>query len=576
MSEREQAERLAKAAPPLSDKELAEINAKYTAYIFRDRKKREIWATCCGRHEIIPKKEYTDGQHTVMIADHQGESHGRGNYYSSAENAANHQRHSTPCPFCGEEAYVKELGRTGMRDNLASYRRFVAIKWHRGALWARVYYTAKKYGSDRGLTARPSWQLYKVYRFKPGEAICANSYGWGCDFYSVDRMAEPPKKLPLKFYEPFPYNSSEGMGYTLVGVDEIKKSPLKYCGHEDFFDHSGHYMRFLAVCCFYPRQVEMLMKTGMKGAVKDFVEGRKKNAAAFNWSEENPLASFQLSKAEMSEYLAGEKNLTALAYYKQFRRKKISCTISEVEETMRHAPYTKDKSLIKCLKGYTIEPGRWNAYILRETQTENGRKKSKFTAVRDISQLWIDYIDAAVTLGYDLTNPLMLMPRGIRKKHDAAAKSAAAIIAARLKAELGEKEKARLEQVTARYGFAGEQYVIVAPIDSEDIVNEGKALKHCVGGYAERHMNGKLTIMFLRSASAPCTPLVTIEMNGDKMVQLHGYNNDKNAKIKPREKYADILDPWLKWVKAGSKRDKEGNPVPPRKRQVRQRVQVSA
>jgi hypothetical protein len=243
---------------------------------------------------------------------------------------------------------------------------------------------------------------------------------------------------------------------------------------------------------------------------------------------------------------------------------------------MEHSPYMKDKQVIKRLKDHKIEPGRWSAYMMRETAAENSKKKVKLTAIRDLAQFWLDYLDAAVIIGYDLTNPLMQMPKGIRNKHNKAVKAATPIIAARLKAENDEKEAAHLEQATARYSFSHEQYVIVAPINAEDIVKEGKALKHCVGGYAERHINGKLTVMFLRSASDPYTPLVTIEINGDKMTQLHGYNNDKNAKIQPREKYAEILDPWLEWVKAGSKRDEDGKPILKRKRRARQRVLVPA
>lgn len=526
MTDREEAKKLANAAPPMTEDELKQINLIYPAYLFRRRKTREIWATCCRRHETVPKQEYSDSIAAVMDAEHQGEERQFNHHYCHAGYISappvKKERVTTPCPFCGREAWVKELGRTGKRDNLAAYKRVVVFRWYRGALWARAYYTAKKYSNENSLTGNPEWTLHKAYRFKPGEAICANSY-WGDEFYSVNRLTERPRKLPLRFYEPFSYNSAEGTGYTLIGEDEIGKSPFKYCRYDEFFRHSCSYMRFLAICCIYPRQVEMLMKAGMRDAVKDLVEGRKWNAAAFNWDEADPLASFQLNKNEMKDYLASGKNLEALACYKQFRRKKIKCEIVEVEEVMRQSPYTKAKSVIKRLKDHRIEPGKWISYMARETKAANGKKKRNLIAARDLAQFWIDYIDAAVALGYDLTNPLMQMPKDIRKKHDTAVKAAAPVIAARREKELGEKEKARFKQATARYGFTFGQYVIRAPLSSEDIVDEGKALKHCVGGYAERHMNGRLTILFLRAAAEPFVPLVTIEMNGDKLVQLHGY-----------------------------------------------------
>jgi len=100
--------------------------------------------------------------------------------------------------------------------------------------------------------------------------------------------------------------------------------------------------------------------------------------------------------------------------------------------------------------------------------------------------------------------------------------------------------------------------------DAAEIAEEGKKLKHCVGGYAERHILGKLAILFLRDAANPEKPLVTIEMSGKKLIQLHGYNNDRNEKVEPRVKYAEILDVWLEWVSAGSKRNKSGKPKIPK------------
>jgi len=574
MTDREKAKKLASDAPSMTKEEEQQINALYPAYIFRCRKSREIWTTCCGRHETVPKQEYDDRMAAVMDAEHQAEEkpvrYGCHIGYMSAMSRQK-ERVTTPCPFCGRDAWVKELGRTGKRDNLAAYKRVVIFRWYREALWARAYYTSKKYDSVNNLTGGPSWTLSKVYRFKPGEAVCANSY-WGESWNGTNSLTGRPQKLPLPFYEPFSHNSAEGMSYTLIGADEIDKSPFRYCQFEAFIGKSISAMRFLAVCCIYPRQVEMLMKAGMREAVKDLVEGRKWNAAAFNWNEADPLESFQLSKTEMKDYLAGEKNLEALAYYKQFRRKKIKCEIAEVLKVMRQSPYEKTKSVIKRLKDHKIEPGRWNAYISKELEL----KGQKRLTARDAAQHWIDYIDAAVALGYDLTNPLMQMPKGIRKKHDAAVKAAAPVLAARRAAELGVKEKKRLEAAMERYGFSTEEYLIRAPVDSAEIADEGKALKHCVGGYAERHMNGKLTILFLRSTADPHTPLVTIEMNGSRMVQIHGYKNDVNKRIPPREKYAEILEPWQAWLAGGSKRDKDGNPILPQKKKIRQRVPAVA
>lgn len=100
---------------------------------------------------------------------------------------------------------------------------------------------------------------------------------------------------------------------------------------------------------------------------------------------------------------------------------------------------------------------------------------------------------------------------------------------------------------------------------------EGRVLKHCVGGKADSHVGGAVTILFLRNRKDPETPLCTIEMRGNEIVQIHGYRNDLEAckanpkKKNPRELYQEILEPWLAWLTAGSKRDKLGRPKLPKK-----------
>ena len=61
-------------------------------------------------------------------------------------------------------------------------------------------------------------------------------------------------------------------------------------------------------------------------------------------------------------------------------------------------------------------------------------------------------------------------------------------------------------------------------------MEEGKALGHCVGGYAGRHMDGKTNIVFLRRADTPDKSLYTIEIDGAEVRQAYGAHN----RIKPQ------------------------------------------
>ena len=108
-------------------------------------------------------------------------------------------------------------------------------------------------------------------------------------------------------------------------------------------------------------------------------------------------------------------------------------------------------------------------------------------------------------------------------------------------------------------------YLIRVPTLAAEIRTEGNALKHCVGGYADRHMSGETTILFLRSSEQPDEPLCTIEMRSDGVTirQIHGYRNDYGRES-PMILYKMFLDIWLPWLAAGSRRDKQGRPILPK------------
>lgn len=79
-------------------------------------------------------------------------------------------------------------------------------------------------------------------------------------------------------------------------------------------------------------------------------------------------------------------------------------------------------------------------------------------------------------------------------------------------------------------------------------MNEGKALSHCVGGYADRHAKGVLTILFIRKNGDLDTPFYTMEVSVDyHIVQCRGYRNNLADNPKPEEmkefeeKYAAYL-----------------------------------
>ena len=565
MTDKEKCLALERAAPKLSEGELQEINALYPSYIFRRRKAKEVWTSCCGSHGVLPASS------EVMDALHTPEPRGSGiccghGIWGMPPPKNTPEPKPVACPFCGKVSPVKELGRTGRRENLAAYRRAVVFRWHRGALWAVAYDTVKRYGCEDLLTSKPGYDVKAIYRFTPEKAVGASKYTWRNEWDSYHEVKGTALKPGFRFSKPFHYNAEEGMGYAVIGMDEVDKSPFRYCGIGAFQKKSSSLMRYLALCTVYPRQVEMLTKAGLVDMVVDFVDRKKSNATVFDWNEQDPLKSFGLSKPEMKEFLSiKHEPLTILRSYKQLRRNQIPCGLRELNDFHDAITGTGHfKQTVKLMVRYRLTPKKLRAYLDRERARDECKENWVFSTG---AGWWCDYIDAAEMLGYDLTNPVFLLPRDLKEHHDRATKAATAVREAQRESKNREKERERCRKLAARYTYTDGNYLIRPPVGAAEIVAEGKALKHCVGGYADRHINGRTTILFLRDRARPGRPLVTIEMNGNNIVQIHGWDDERTAckdnpnRENPRKLYKAFLEPWLAWLKAGSKRDKTGRPV---------------
>ena len=92
--------------------------------------------------------------------------------------------------------------------------------------------------------------------------------------------------------------------------------------------------------------------------------------------------------------------------------------------------------------------------------------------------------------------------------------------------ELEKKFKKLQEDRIEKFECVGEDYSIVVPHNLSEITSEGQTLRHCVGGYLERHAQGNTNIVFLRKNSDPDTSFYTIEVTpNDYVEQIHGMCN---------------------------------------------------
>ena len=301
-------------------------------------------------------------------------------------------------------------------------------------------------------------------------------------------------------------------------------------------------MRFLGLAARYPEQVEMLSKMNLEEFIEDWVMAKRKNAAILKWGEKDPRKAFGLSKAELKTWVEHGGELDVL----RLKKKHQEASVEECAAIRRAIAMGKAEEFLGWARAFGIKAGKVIRYLER---LPGPLSRNAIT--------WLDWISMAEQLGYDLGNPLIQMPGELYRKHDEADSALRALKIRRME----QQERDRMERAEKKYGFTYGDYLIRAPMNGEEIIEEGKALHHCVGGYAARHMDDVLTILFLRRKSAPYTPYVTIEMRGNSMMQIHGYNNERDGSESPAVVHREMLSAWGEWLEKGSKRDKDGNPI---------------
>ena len=146
-----------------------------------------------------------------------------------------------------------------------------------------------------------------------------------------------------------------------------------------------------------------------------------------------------------------------------------------------------------------------------------------------------DYLKCLKRLKYDLSDTKNIYPKDFERMHEARTAEFAAE-----EARIDRQKRKKLYQdfrkaaISAKdYEVSGEEYVIVAPFDVQDLVSEGKALSHCVGrmGYDKKMADGISLIMFVRRKEAPDVPFVTIEYRIDRkaLAQCYGDHDSRPA-----------------------------------------------
>lgn len=309
----------------------------------------------------------------------------------------------------------------------------------------------------------------------------------------------------------------------------LETTPFVYCGAEAFASDKAEnpvdVPWYLETYLEHP-EMEKLAKCGFHELIREF------------WKF--PYAY------KISDYLDGGKN----RLHEVFRLPgKAFCSLLPKEITCKELRFVqkycgvsklpRPETVKKCVQLHLTEEKllgyvkyapfeRMLAYICRQTL-------GNALELRGFVGSWLDYLEWCEGLEYDLQDSYYLFPKDFKREHDRVYQEYQknkSEIEKRKQKKMQRKANERLKRVRKQLGDISDgRLQIVVPRKTEDIVEEGKKLHHCVAGYIPKVADESTLILFLRRKETADQPFRTLEWKKGEFAQCQGYcNNEKNDK----------------------------------------------
>lgn len=194
---------------------------------------------------------------------------------------------------------------------------------------------------------------------------------------------------------------------------------------------------------------------------------------------------------------------------------------------------------------------RIEKYIEKTVKAVPGVKDQR---AGEMMRLYCDYLRLRDNNGFDMERSTSIYPKNIRKAHQEIVLFAHQKENDRKIPELEKKYpkiRKRYRKLRRKYFYKADGLMIRPAKDAREILEEGQMLHHCVGAgetYYRRHNDGESAILFLRFATDPNTPYITVEIEDYEIRQWYGMRDTKPDK----EKIGAWLKKWLVEIQGGT------------------------
>ena len=522
---------------PITRDEETQIDGMFRTYLIfdvQDRRTKSIYCTSCRQTgDFVKPSKFDLGYDPYNdFADYYNMKHGD----------------QTHCPFCGNSAEVVYAGKMrGLCKKMYQSVQVVVFHAESGGWLSAVAVCATKNYAGMEWNTQVQFDRYAAYLFRPG---CALQRVYKYEY--VNGAVQLVWVNAATIDEPFRggmhdwWTGYDHRNYIEIGLEEcLKHTDMRYSAADLFVcDKESDFglMRYLGEYCHRP-QLEMLNKLGLDDILRELIYCRRSNSRLINWKATDLPGFLRLDKRHSKLFMQlKRKTIQELEIVQILQQENIGVQDeTEVLEFLNRMQLDTVLRLREAIGSYPFM--KVLRYLMKHENT-------------DAVLLWIDYIQMAKDLEYDLSEDTVFLPKDLKARHDAAAQT----IKLKRNEILMKKYKRRYKKLCQMYEFTDGEFTIVVPATMDDIIAEGRAMHHCVGNYANRHANGETTILFLRKNEQPDQPYGTIEMSvidKARVFQLRGYRNNDV----PKKESKQFIAVWTEWIATGSPRDQQGNPI---------------
>ena len=442
------------------------------------------------------------------------------------------------CPKCRQKVIAKAQGkRAAYHEDMETCQ--VIRRISPQELVVRIYKLYWSYAKGKDSIRKSAYEVMRIFvRSDDGKKAIVEPYYYDSSYDSVTRWRRGYHPGALFGMECF--ISEETGEIYLPGLEKtLQGTAWEYCALRQFYERTAIPMQvshYLKMYLRHPLLVERLTKVGFENIVADVVY-RHGFSDALDEMQARTNRILRVEKQDVSVLQEQKVGVSLLKKYQAY----VAIHLRGRAELFQWQLHNEVSEIPTDIFQY-MTAEKFMRYIdaqfpiYCETRPANGYRDP---TMETLVITYVDYLHMCRRQAYDMKDKSVLFPKNCAAAHDREAERIQKINDAQKNKAFG----------MAYAGFArkavlsNEELQIVCPQRANDLVDEGKALHHCVGSYIEKVAEGRCLIVFVRRVEELKKPYVTVEVRDGKIAQIHGDHNSK-----PTEEVQKFIDLWSRKV----------------------------